>query len=176
MVVVDEVDPLAERRMALAPKLVQQAGTRVRQRVLLQLDERRAGAVVGLRDLEAEAIGLVLDVTRERELDAASPTSREHADQQQQQRQRRDVSERREPEAARRSARSPRRPSGTPRRRMRQISERGERDRRATRGRARSAPSRGPSRTAARDRVIRFSDRVPQHDALRAERARSRRR
>ena len=43
MILVGEINPLPERRMTLAKDLVQQSGTRVGERVFLQLDERGAG-------------------------------------------------------------------------------------------------------------------------------------
>src|SRR5947207_7303537 len=62
VVLVREIDALSERRMAFAKDRVEQSRPWVRQSVLLQLHERRAGAVIRLRDLQGEAVRLVLDM------------------------------------------------------------------------------------------------------------------
>src|SRR5262245_7064817 len=64
---VAEVDALAERRMIGAKHLEQPVRTRVRQVVLLQLDERCRRRVVVTCDLEAETVGFVLGVSDVRE-------------------------------------------------------------------------------------------------------------
>src|SRR5262249_7055415 len=60
---VAEVDPLADARMAGAEDLVEQARAGMAEVLPLQLDERHRGRMVGVGQLEGEAIGLVLLVS-----------------------------------------------------------------------------------------------------------------
>src|SRR5262245_19717032 len=90
VVVVAEVDALAEKRVIGAPELVEEAATRDAQVLFLESDEGGGARVVVLRDLEAEAVGFVLLPAR-----VAGPDGRDHerdhTDQDQQERNGRDV-------------------------------------------------------------------------------------
>ena len=61
--------------MSGAPQLEERSRPGIGQRVLLQLHERRARAVIRLRDLEREAIRFMLEVTGETASCAGAITS-----------------------------------------------------------------------------------------------------
>src|SRR3954447_11856084 len=90
VIVVAELDPLAQWRMTRAPQLEQGSGPRVAERVLLQLHECRSRTVIRLRNLEAETVRFVLHVAGQREL-CGLDRQREHAGDEEQQGQRRHV-------------------------------------------------------------------------------------
>ena len=60
-IVVAEVDPLAERRMAGLPQTISDVRARDAQVLLLQLDESGRRRVVVPRDLQPETVGFVFD-------------------------------------------------------------------------------------------------------------------
>ena len=89
-----------------APELVEQTAARDAEVFLLELHERRRRGVVVPRDLEAEAVGLVLLPARVSRGDRRDD-EREHADEQHHERERGDVGELREAEPARKRAINP---------------------------------------------------------------------
>ncbi len=65
-VAIAESDPLSEGRVGAAEELEDLAGIGVGQILLLQGDERFAGCLVDMSDLETEAIGLMLHTSGDR--------------------------------------------------------------------------------------------------------------
>lgn len=65
-VAIAESDPLSEGRVGAAEELEDLAGIGVGQILLLQGDERFAGCLVVMSDLETEAIGLMLHTSGDR--------------------------------------------------------------------------------------------------------------
>lgn len=63
LILIAEINPVAESWMIGAPKLVNQTRTRITQIFLLKFDECRCGVVVIPRYLKSEYIGLMLDMS-----------------------------------------------------------------------------------------------------------------